>query len=143
MQGSGAVEFPSVHPHSPLPELEAEALRRHFPRLRLLVLHGSRAGMEAHPESDWDFAYLADPELDQLELRAAIATALRTDDVDLVDLRRAGGLLRYRVARDGKVVLERDAGEFDTFSIDAIRFWLDAAPAIRSGYAAVLESLDA
>jgi len=50
--------------------------------------------------------------------------------------------VRYRAARDGKVVFERRAGEFERFKLAAIRFWLDAGHVIRAGYADVLGSLD-
>lgn len=123
--------------------IDMDELRRRFPELVLLVLHGSRARSDAHAASDWDFAYRASGRLDELGLRAALSDLLRTDDVDLVDLDRAGGLVRYRAARDGKVLLERGDGEFERFSLQAVRFWLDAAPALREGYAAVLGSLDA
>jgi predicted nucleotidyltransferase len=123
--------------------LDPEALRHGFSPLRLLVLHGSRARGEAHASSDWDFAYVADPELDDLALRAALARALGSDRIDLVDLDRAGGLLRYRVARDGKAIFEREGSEFEHFSVGAVRFWLDAEPTIRSAYGAVLEGLNA
>jgi predicted nucleotidyltransferase len=122
--------------------IDVDEIGRKFPELELLVLHGSRAREEAHPSSDWDFAYSARDAFDELGLRAFLADRLRTDGIDLVDLGRAGGLLRYRAAREGKVVFERRAGEFERFALQALRFWLDAAPAIRAGYTHVLESVD-
>jgi predicted nucleotidyltransferase len=121
---------------------DVDEIRRQFPELRLLVLHGSRARGDAHSGSDWDFAYQAESSLDELALRALLADRLRTDELDLLDLGRAGGLVRYRAARDGKVVFERGTGEFERFRLEAVRFWLDAAPVIRAGYADVLESVD-
>jgi hypothetical protein len=50
---------------------------------------------------DRDFGYLADERFDPLDLLPPLVTALGTDRIDLVDLRRAGALLRLRVARDG------------------------------------------
>jgi predicted nucleotidyltransferase len=37
--------------------------------MTLLVLHGSRARGDAREGSDWDFAYLAGAEMDELALR--------------------------------------------------------------------------
>lgn len=122
--------------------IDSGELRREFPTLRLLVLHGSRARGDAHARSDWDFAYRADGALDELGLRAMLSRILGTDAVDVADVDRAGGLLRYRAARDGKVLLERERGEFARFSEEALRFWLDAAPVVRAGYADVLGKLD-
>jgi len=91
--------------------LDVAALWHEFPELRLLLLHGSRARGDAHEQSDWDFAYLAGRQLDELGLRSALSRALGTDRIDLVDLARAGGLVRYRAARDGKLVIERQPGD--------------------------------
>lgn len=121
--------------------IDEAALARAFPGLRLLLLHGSRARGDAGARSDWDFAYRAEPNLDELELRAALVRALGTDDLDLLDLDRAGGLVRYRAARDGKVVVASAPEEFERFALDAVRFWLDAGRAVQAGYEKVLENL--
>jgi predicted nucleotidyltransferase len=112
-----------------------------LPGLRLLVLHGSRSRGDAHERSDWDFAYRADTGFDELELRWRLSKALGSDAVDVVDLAQAGGLLRFRVAKDGKPLFERDPGEFERFSLPAILFWLDVEPVLRPAYRAVLEGL--
>jgi predicted nucleotidyltransferase len=116
------------------------AARRH-PGLRLLVLHGSRAREDAHAASDWDFAFMAQAGFDPSLLYADLAVALGTDHVDLADLDRAGGLVRYRAARDGVVLVEAEPGLFDSFWFDAVSFWCDAGPALRAGYESVLERL--
>lgn len=109
------------------------------PGLRLLVLHGSRARDEGHPLSDWDFAYEADASFDADALLALLADALLADHIDLVDLGRAGALLRHRVARDGVVVLERPGGRFEQFRLDAIHTWCDLAPILEPLYEQALE----
>jgi len=107
--------------------------------LRLLVLHGSQARGEARPASDWDLAYLADEEFDADTFLADLVLALGTDRIDLSRLNGASGLFRYRVARDSEVVFEARDGLFDRFWMDAVTFWCDAEPVLRSGYEAVLE----
>lgn len=109
--------------------------------LRLLVLHGSRARGDAREDSDWDFAYLATPGLDASLLYADLALALGTDRIDVADLAAAGGLIRYRVARDGIVLFEPVPGTFERFWFDAVSFWCDAEPVLRAGYEAVLDEL--
>jgi predicted nucleotidyltransferase len=121
--------------------IDEAALAKSFPGLRLLLLHGSRARGDAGAHSDWDFAYRADTAFDELELRAALVRALGTDDLDLLDLDRAGGLVRYRAARDGKLVIARAPKEYERFALSAVRFWLDAQHAVRAGYEKVLERL--
>jgi predicted nucleotidyltransferase len=121
--------------------LDVADLGRRFPELRLLVLHGSRARGEGHSGSDWDFAYLADPGLDVLELRMRLSLALATDEIDLVDLKRASSVLRYRAAGEGKPILERRAGEFERFALAAILFWLDVEPVLRTAHTDLLKRL--
>jgi predicted nucleotidyltransferase len=121
--------------------LPIDDLERQFPELRLLILHGSRARGDAHPASDWDFAYRASTRLDELGLRAALTTALGTDAVDLADLDRSSGVLRYAAARDGQKILENPVGEFERFATSALRFWLDAEPVLRKAHSAVLKNL--
>ena len=118
----------------------ARVAARH-PHLRLLLLHGSRATGTAHEHSDWDLGYLADEGLDVLALLAELSRELRTDDVDLVDLRRASALLRYEAGRDGRAVYEREPGHHAAFVLDATHFWCDAGPVIRRAQAAVLDGL--
>jgi predicted nucleotidyltransferase len=111
------------------------------PGLTLLVLFGSRSRSDASASSDWDFGYLATDRFDLLATMAALAEAVGSDHVDLVDLRTASGLLRYRAARDGVFVYEVRAGTFDRFRIEAARFWYDAEQVLRPGYDAILERL--
>jgi hypothetical protein len=87
------------------------------------------------------FAYLAEQGFDELGLRAALTSALGTDAVDVADLERAGAVLRYAVARDGRALLEQSPGEFERFSLAAIRFWLDVEPILRESHGAILERL--
>ena len=109
--------------------------------LQLFVLHGSRARGDAHAGSDWDFAYEADTTLDADGLLASLADLLKADRIDLVDLDRAGALLRHRVARDGVVLFERSPGRFQRFWLDAVHAWCDLAPVLEPLYGRVLETL--
>jgi predicted nucleotidyltransferase len=92
---------------APFPGIPDEAFLRTAEEttgLRLLLLFGSRARDESHHRSDWDFGYLATPDMDRETLQGRLAEVLRTDRIDMVDLERASGLLRYRAARDGRLV---------------------------------------
>lgn len=109
--------------------------------LRLLVLHGSRARRDSHDRSDWDLAYQADSTFDPDALLAGFADLLKADRIDLVDLDRAGALLRYRAARDGIVLFQREAGGFERFWLDAVDTWCDLGPVLEPAYARVLETL--
>ena len=111
------------------------------PGLELLLLFGSRARAESHSRSDWDLGYLAASDVDPAALRARFVEILGTDRIDLVDLQRASGLLRYRAARDGQLVFEARRDRGDRFRLEAVRFWCDAAPVLQRGYEDVLADL--
>lgn len=114
-----------------------------LPGLRLLVLHGSQARGTAHARSDWDFAYQADSDFAPDRLLAALADLLKVDRIDLVDLARAGALLRHRVAADGVVLFEQEPGVFRRFWLDAVHTWCDLAPVLEPLYRRTLASLPA
>lgn len=101
------------------------------PGLALLLLFGSRARGDARPASDWDFGYLASPQTAIDGLRAALVRAIGTDRIDLVDLDRAGALLRYRAARDASLLYERAPGADARFRLAAADFWCDAGPLLQ------------
>lgn len=110
--------------------------------LSLLLLYGSRARGDAASTSDWDLGYLADDRFDPDGMLADLVAPLGTERVDLVDLDRAAGLLRYRAVRDGVPVFERRAGVFAEFWFEAVSFWCDASPVLHAGYADILAELD-
>lgn len=118
----------------------SEVFQQH-PGARLAVLFGSRARADATARSDWDIGYLADASLDRDRLMADLVRTLDTDRVDLVDLERAGGLVRFRAARDGIAVFEASPDAFARFWLEAVTFWCDAGPVIRAGYDDVLAEL--
>ncbi len=128
----------------PLPDSALDAVAsaaRAIVGLDLLILFGSRARGDARPGADWDFGYLADAAADVPGLLAALVEVLEDDRVDLVDLGRASGLLRYRAARDGLLVYEAAAGLLDRYSLGAVQFWCENAPVFERGYDEVLEAL--
>lgn len=78
------------------------------PPLRLAILFGSRARGTSHPGSDVDIAYLpVDSRMsmgEESELGAALERVAGVA-VDLVRIDEARGALRWRIARDGIVLL--------------------------------------
>jgi len=109
--------------------------------LHMLLLFGSRARGLHHEASDWDFGYIATKNFDDSGLYSDLVLHLKTDKVDLVNLCRANGLLRYRAAKDNIVVYEKSPGVYETFWIEAVHFWCDAGPLFRAEYEAILEKL--
>lgn len=111
---------------------EVSEVARRF-GVRLLALHGSRARGDHRMDSDWDFAFIPGPATDELGLGAALVRLIGTDAVDLCRLDTAGGLLRFRVAREGVPLFEDRPGTWEAFVFEAARFWLDAGPILSRG----------
>lgn len=88
-------------------------------------MFGSVVTVNTHPESDVDLAIWprADTDLDALPLD--VMTPLDTEDMDLVDLRRASGTLQIIVATRGSLVLESWPGRLAEFASQAERRWQD------------------
>ncbi len=102
--------------------------------LRLVVLYGSRARGDAHTGSDWDVGYLPGTDVDHLSLLRDITEGLGTDAVDLADLSRASGLLRFRAASESVVVWEATPEAFHDFAVAAALHWYDVEPTVRQAH---------
>lgn len=98
--------------------------------MRLAVLFGSRARGTARPGSDLDIAVLLDDEEDLATLGVALERAVGRR-VDLVSLRSAPPLLRFEIARDGRLLFEREPHDWAEFRAHAMIDWWDWAPTAR------------
>jgi len=99
------------------------------PTVHLAYLFGSVARGTAGPLSDIDIGVvLSDCGGALGALEDALADRLGTDRVDLVSLTSTPYPLRYRVVRDGRVLLCRDAVLRERFEVDAILHYLDFKP---------------
>lgn len=95
-------------------------------RTELVLLFGSAVSGTTHKRSDIDLAFLFDRPADILALTNTVIQLLRTSNVDVVDLRRAPPLLRYVVAKNGRVLYERKEGLFNAFYSLAFRMYVDS-----------------
>ena len=93
--------------------------------LRLVLLFGSAVSGKIHRKSDIDLAFLFDKPVDILALTNRVIRLLHTDNVDVVDLRRASPLLKYSAVRHGKPLYEREHGIFNEFYSLAFRMYVD------------------
>jgi len=96
-----------------------------MPDLQLLILFGSAVKGRMVAESDVDLGVRCDNLADLDHLYLAIAPRLRTDRLDVIDLRRAGPLLAFQVARTGRLLFERRPGAFREFQSLASRRYCD------------------
>jgi predicted nucleotidyltransferase len=94
--------------------------------LRFALLFGSSVSQEAYTErSDIDLAFSFDQPTDMLALTNNVIKLLHTDNVDVVDLRRASPLLKFSAAKNGRLLYERSPGLFVTFYSLAFRMYVD------------------
>jgi predicted nucleotidyltransferase len=102
-----------------------------IPHLKLLILFGSRAKGNANEDSDWDFAVLYNPELrkiheksgwDWLKIWSVLEKVfdLPENKVDVVILNDCSNIMAHSIARDGKLLYERELGEFERFKQQAL-----------------------
>lgn len=102
-----------------------------WPGLRLAVLFGSSARSEARADSDLDVGVLLAPGADsESALQVALARATGRG-VDVVRLDAAPPLLRFEIARDGRVLVERAPHGWSDFRARAMTDWWDWAPLAR------------
>ena len=95
------------------------------PDVRLVVLFGSAARGGVRATSDVDVAVMCDGPADLERVFLLLAPRFRTPRLDVVDLRRAGPLLAFEVARSGVVLFERSPGLFRRFQSLASRRYAD------------------
>lgn len=94
--------------------------------LRFVLLFGSTLSEGAqHPHSDIDLAFSFEQPVDLLDLSNRIIRLLRTDNVDVIDLKRASPLLQFSAAKTGTLLYERSPGLFATFYSLAFRRYVD------------------
>ncbi|HSF18734.1 MAG TPA: nucleotidyltransferase domain-containing protein [Vicinamibacteria bacterium] len=113
-----------------------------LPNVELAVLFGSRARANARSVSDVDLGVrLSDGSIEQrrmVELVLGRAVGCR---VDVVDLDQSPPLLRFEIAREGKVLVERHAHAWADFRARAMLDWWDWAPIARRIHAAAVARL--
>lgn len=107
-------------------------LPKKIPYLKMLILFGSRARGDTHAKSDWDFAALYDEELRKVcveniafgwwEVPAKLGDffQINSDNIDVVELNRCSSLIAHFVARDGKLLYEKEPGQFEAFRQQAL-----------------------
>lgn len=129
-----------------LPDAVAQESADAFPGQRLLGawLYGSHARNASRPDSDIDIAVLSDSVLDAVSLfdvSGRLATRLGTH-VDLVDLHRAGVLLRVEATHRGRALLPPTL-EADFFTTHALADHAAFAANRRAATAAMQEKFRA
>ncbi len=102
--------------------------------IKLALLFGSLAKGVAREESDIDLAVMIETQPSTIlergeqkrQLMRELSSFLRMSKVDLVILNQASHLLRYQIVRTGKVLYEKEEGEFSGFVSLVLRRHTDA-----------------
>ncbi len=97
----------------------------HDSGLQLIVLFGSLAKGRRNRRSDIDLAFLYDVPFDIVQVTNRVSQLLRSDAIDVVDLRTASPLLKFSAMQDGKALYERSPGIFSSFYSIAFRRYVD------------------
>lgn len=101
-----------------------------WPDVRLAVLFGSTARGTERRGSDLDIGVSVSETVDLMALRVALQRA-SCEEVDVIRLEAAPPLLRFQIARDGRVIVEREAHAWADFRARAMIDWWDWAPTAR------------
>lgn len=110
--------------------ISMEAIVKKY-QLELLVLVGSYETQHFKKgESDIDLAYLGKKQLtvdQKLSLLEDLARHYRYGKIDVIDLQKASGLLKYQVATQGRLVYESFRGQFDRYYLYCLRYYYDTS----------------
>lgn len=125
--------------------MDLEALRQALEAqsaVQMAVLFGSRARGRSGTRSDVDLALRLEPDTVEL-LWQVVAAAGRAAgvEVDVVELDASPPLLRFQIARDGVVLVEREPRLWTRFKTRAMIDWWDWAPTARAIHGAYIRRL--
>lgn len=99
--------------------------------LDLVLLFGSQASGKTHFASDFDVAVLSKkpiPLEKELEIQCEFVKIFKTDNVDMVDIRKASPLLMQQIFDNHKILFCRDLIEYYRYGIYAMRSYAEAKP---------------
>lgn len=99
--------------------------------LKLVLLFGSQATKKIHKQSDIDIAFLSEKKLslnEEVNLIFDLTQILRSENIDLVNLRTAPPLLLYAISRHSVVLYQKNALIFPEFCAYAFKYYVEAKP---------------
>jgi len=106
----------------------------------LAFLFGSQAKGVARESSDFDIGIMLSKNLtasQRVSLKTKLSdrlSKLLKNDVDIVIINTAGTLLKYQIAKDGKLLFERKANLAKKFRLLAIKEYFDYLPTFNFHY---------
>jgi len=102
--------------------------------LRLLFLFGSQVAGKTHKESDYDFGYISEKNLDLEQegrlINELIPIAEVKDErmINLVNIKRTTPLLLYAATSNCQILYEKEPDEFATLRAYAFKKYIEMKP---------------
>ena len=100
-------------------------------KLELLLLFGSRVSKKNYKESDFDIAYLSERELnleEEAKLIVELAPFFKSENIDLVNLKKAKPLLFYSIFRNCQLLYTKDVLTFPILRAYAFKKYIETKP---------------
>ena len=97
--------------------------RESLPGLQAVYGFGSRFDGSARPDSDWDFAFLAEKPLSEnliFEISVKSAEKIDTDKLDFIDIRRATPFFRFQIILTGRRIYCPESFPADLYECSAM-----------------------
>lgn len=133
------LEFGLQRGHGLAPEESLRQLLEATPGIRLAVLFGSTARGDHGANSDLDVGVSFESGAGAWQRLEVALSRVSHQRVDLVRLDEAPPLLRFEIARDGRVLLERIPHAWADFKARAMIDWWDWAPLAHALHASALK----
>ena len=99
--------------------------------LELLLLFGSQVSGKTSKESDFDVAYLSKEDLDlekEAELIVDLAPLFKSENIDLVNIKKAPPLLLYAITRNCRIIFEKEPLMFANLRAYAFKKYIETKP---------------
>ena len=105
-------------------------------RLSLVLLFGSRVSGKIHKHSDYDIAVLGDKPLDLMEEGKMVCdffSIFQTQEIDLVDLKKAPPLLMKKIFDENKILFCGDLEIYYKYQSYALKRFIEARQLFEAG----------
>lgn len=109
--------------------------------LELILLFGSQVSGTVHKESDFDLAYLGEKDLnlkEEAKLIIGLSLIFKSENIDLVNLRKASPLLLYAVTSNCRVIYEKNPLVFSKIRAYAFKKYVESQPLYEEKFRRVL-----
>jgi len=117
-------------------------ITRKYLQIKALYLFGSMAEGVSNTLSDIDLAYLAFPEIKEIEeLHYEICRFLKTEEVDLIDLRTASLSTKYNIIVQGKLLYCSDEKHLADFKEKIFMDYFDFMPYLKEYHKCFVENM--